>query len=238
MSADISPFDHYFYNMTANCPYGKPHWAVYRQTAVNRIDSRIFEALIHAGCRRAGKVIYRMVCPDCEECVPIRMKADKVRLGKTQRKIKNKNQDLNVVIRKPEFSEEKLSLYARFLKYRYPAQRNPERFDYEEFFVHSCADTLEFCYYLEEKIAGLAIVDVTKNLMNGVYFFFDPDLEKRSPGVFNFIHLTEYCREKGIPYFATGYYIKDLPAMAYKARFYPHELLVNKEWKEVEKPGK
>jgi hypothetical protein len=47
--------------------------------------------------------------------------------------------------------------------------------------------------------------------------------------------LNEFCKEKGINYFVTGFYIQDVPAMDYKARFYPHELLIDGEWRKIEK---
>ncbi len=232
---DLSQFDHLFKDFPTTCPYGLPHWAIYRQVAVRKIDQKIYEALILSGCRRGGNLIYRMACLECRECVPIKMEAQSVKLNKTQRKVRNKNQDLKVTISKPEFTVEKLEIYKKFLKLRYPNHKSPERLDYEDFFVDTCVDTREVCYSLEEKIVGIATVDIGKNLLNGVYFFFDPDFEKRSPGVYNFIFLNEYCKEKGIPYFATGYYIKDLPSMAYKATFFPHELFIDGEWRRVEK---
>jgi len=235
MKVDPSEFEHFFRDFPSHCPYGMARWAVYRQVAVREIDPKIYEALILSGCRRTGNLIYKMACPGCRECVPIRMEAARVRYNSTQRKIRNKNKDLRVLLSRPECTEEKLELYRKFLRLRYPARRAPDRRDYEDFFVNTCTDTWEVEYRLEGKIVGVATVDVGEKILNGVYFYFDPDMEKRSPGVYNFIYLTEFCKEKGIPYFVTGYYIQGLSAMAYKAQFHPHELFMDGAWRRREK---
>ena len=61
--------------------------------------------------------------------------------------------------------------------------------------------------------------------LSAVYFYFDPELEPRSPGTFNVLWLIEEARRRALPWLYLGYYVAGSPRMAYKAGFHPHQLL-------------
>jgi arginine-tRNA-protein transferase len=61
--------------------------------------------------------------------------------------------------------------------------------------------------------------------MSAVYFYFDPDLDDRSPGTFNVLWLLEECRRRGIPWLYLGYHVTGGRGMAYKTTFRPHQIL-------------
>jgi arginine-tRNA-protein transferase len=100
--------------------------------------------------------------------------------------------------------------------------------EWDEFhgFLHDApAFTQEVVYRLGGRLLGAGVVDVEPQAMSAVYFYFDPDLSSRSPGIFNVLWLIEECRRRGVPWLYLGYHVAGSPAMAYKAEFRPHEIL-------------
>ena len=51
------------------------------------------------------------------------------------------------------------------------------------------------------------------------------DHHRRSPGTFSTLWEIDYCRRSGIAYYYLGFYVAAGPAMAYKARYHPCEIL-------------
>jgi arginine-tRNA-protein transferase len=86
---------------------------------------------------------------------------------------------------------------------------------------------------VEERLIGVAIVDGSEKWLNAVYFFFDPEEEKRSPGTFNILNLINFSRKNNIPLLYLGYYIEEIRSMRYKKAFKPHELLINGKWQQT-----
>ena len=79
-------------------------------------------------------------------------------------------------------------------------------------------------------IIGNGIIDIGENWMNAVYFYFDPDEAHRSLGTFNILTMIDFCLQKKIDHLYLGYYIPDVSAMDYKARFKPFYLRQNNKW--------
>ncbi|MFU8819418.1 MAG: arginyltransferase [Desulfurivibrio sp.] len=235
----------YLFEIPAECPYGLEHLAVYRQAPCPPLSGELLADLLAAGYRRNGNTIYTMACPTCKGCVPIRLAVDDFVLNRNQRRVWNKNRDLTVSHGPLQVSEEKLALCERFLARRYP-ERDPERAMrrrlggeqpfaravdyYSGFFLSSITETYEISYRLEGKLAGLAVVDIAPGACNAVYFYFDPDLERRSPGTMNILYLVELCKKLERQFLYLGYWIDGVAAMSYKARFKPHQLLLDGRW--------
>jgi arginyl-tRNA--protein-N-Asp/Glu arginylyltransferase len=82
-------------------------------------------------------------------------------------------------------------------------------------------------------LIGVAIVDLSTTWLNFVFFYFDPKEEKRSPGTYNILYLINFCLQKKIKFMYLGYWIADVKAMSYKAKFKPHQIFLDHTWKLV-----
>ncbi|MFH7319353.1 arginyltransferase [Desulfurivibrio sp. D14AmB] len=239
----------YLFDVPSECPYGLERSAVYRQTWCPPLSGELFASLLAAGYRRNGNTIYTMACPNCRGCVPIRLVLADFVANRNQRRVWHKNRDLIVSHGPLEVSEEKLALCERFLSHRYP-ESDPQRARrrhlgeeqpfaraveyYSGFFLSSITESYEVAYHLAGKLVGLAVIDLAPDACNAVYFYFDPELEKRSLGTMNILYLIELGKKIGCRYLYLGYWIEGAAAMSYKARFKPHQLLLAGRWQAVE----
>ena len=229
--AKLSP---YFVDTPAECPYGLDCLAVYHQAGFNFLPPIILDEFLAAGYRRNGNTIYAMRCPDCKACVPIRLATETFRPSRNMRRVRQRNQDIEISVGPLEVTPEKLHLLDSFLSSRYPGRASTALDYYSGFFVNSLAQSMEISFRFSGQLLGVSIVDLAERSLSAVYFYFDPGFEKRSLGTFNILYLAELARRENCDYLYLGYWIEPVAAMAYKARFRPHYLLVDGEWAQVD----
>lgn len=192
-----------------------------------------FDSRLQAGDRRQGVLLYRTSCPACRACEPIRIDVEAFKEGRTPRRIFRRGQEkIDVEIGPPEFSLERLALYnlhkrGRGLASTEDAMDEP---GYRAFLVETCCDTFEIRYRVAGELMGVAIVDRAATALSAVYFYFNPDFAALSPGVFSILKQLELCRRWGLKYLYLGFYIEACRSMAYKARYRPHERLIDGAW--------
>lgn len=188
---------------------------------------------LEAGFRRNGNYLYTMVCPDCQACVPIRLRPGTLSLNRSQKRVYARNQDLRINIAPIQITGQKLALCDKFLHSRFPVKGDSALDYYAGFFINSLGDTFEMEFWHEERLIGVSIIDLYQAAINCVYFYFDPEESRRSPGTYNILTLNEYALSHQMDFVYLGYWIDEIGAMRYKANFKPHYLLRNGQWQEV-----
>lgn len=224
----------YFIEVNLECPYKLPYTATFYQGMFGPVPEKIMEVFLAAGYRRNGNYLYTMHCRDCQACIPIRLFPQGFSPTRNQKRVKRKNSDIDISMGAVEGRIESLDLCEKFLQFRYPNESNSAAGYYSGFFYNTIATSMEIRYLYEERLIGTGIVDVGSNWMNAVYFFFDPDEGKRSPGTFNILTMVDMCRRMNIEYLYLGYQIDQVAAMNYKRRFKPHHLYLDSRWQRVE----
>lgn len=224
--------ERFFVHAAAECPYGLAQRAIYHQAVFGRFDDETMGEFLAHGYRRNGNCIYNMRCPGCALCVPIRLRTDRFRPNRNQRRIWKKNQDVAVEIAPLTMSRENLSLLQRFLSTRFPAGRSSAESYYSGFFITTISRCFEVRYRVDGQLLGVAIVDGAPSWLNAVYFFFDPEQGWRSPGTLNILTLNHICTTHKIEFLYLGYWIDGHAGMSYKSAFRPHELLLDGVWRE------
>lgn len=227
----------YFVDITACCPYGLPEKAVYHQALFGAMEDTTMGVLLANGYRRNGNCMYAMRCPDCSGCVPIRLNPEIFIPNRNQKRTWKRNRDVSVGVAPLTMSDENLALLDRFLRLRFPEGKATAESYYSGFFITSMTRCFELRYRLGEELIGVAVVDGSDQWLNAVYFYFNPDLARRSPGTLNILHLVDFCRGHKIKHLYLGYWIEMVRAMQYKSAFKPHELLVDNRWQKVESKG-
>ncbi|MBU0730064.1 MAG: arginyltransferase [Proteobacteria bacterium] len=231
----LSELCKYFLDVPTECPYGLPFVAIYRQARFETISEDVMQQLFAAGFRRNGNCFYTMQCRGCNACVPIRMNPTQFKPNRNQKRVSMRNKDVEVSVCSMSMENSNLALLNRFLDTRYPGRGNDALGYYSGFFLSTFGNTFEIRYKVAGELLGIAIVDICASLLNAVYFYFNPDEEKRSLGTFNILTLIELGKQQGIEDLYLGYWIEDIQAMSYKAAFKPHYLLQDGQWHLVDR---
>jgi arginine-tRNA-protein transferase len=197
------------------------------------VDSRLYSQLSVLGFRRSGSHLYRPHCSNCNACIPARVPVNQFMPRRTQRRIWNRNRDIEVrrledgIAKDPYFE-----LYRRYIEARhrdgdmYP----PLRDQYESFLSNEWGVTEYYRLDLADQLAGIAVVDRLEDGLSAIYTFFEPALDRRSLGTFTILWQLQQTVEDGLDYLYLGYWIKQCQKMAYKIQFRPLELFINGRW--------
>lgn len=214
------------------CPYFKgkkalTHWIV--NFSSEKISGELFDKYLAKGYRRTGNYLYKNICPHCKKCVPIRVKVDDFIPTKSHKKIFKKNIDIEILKEKNGFSLEKYSLFNKYLIERHQTD-SVTHSEFEICYCTSITDTYDFIYRISSKIIGVGILDISSESVSTVYYYYDCEYKKLSPGYFSMLKEIEYCSLKNKSYYYLGYYLEDYAGMDYKVQLKPHQLYVDNEW--------
>ena len=208
------------------CPYlpGRLERQVYAELT-EPTGREVFRRLSAAGFRRSHHISYRPACPDCTACVPVRIPVHRFEWTRSWRRIWNANRALvaeNVAL---TIDDEQFRLFRRYVRSRHGdgdmALMN--RTDYASMVLTSCVDTNIVEFRENGGLRAACLVDILPDGLSAVYSFFDPDLQRRSPGSFIVLWLIDEARRRNLDYVYLGFWIADSPKMAYKSRFRPLE---------------
>ncbi|NVB38929.1 arginyltransferase [Pseudenhygromyxa sp. WMMC2535] len=238
---DGNPPELLVYDEDTSCPYLEGRSARLPMRLPTRpLTPAEFSQRLRVGDRRQGLVLYRPACPACTACEAIRLDLHGFRPNKTQRRVHRRGRKLfRVEIGRPRLDSTRVELYNRHkIGRELMGEGDPiDETGYGAFLVDSCTESFEMRYFLregvedgEERLVGVAVIDQASDALSAVYTYFDPDVGHLSPGVFSILEQLELCRSRGLRWLYLGLYVANCPSMAYKARYVPHERLLDGRW--------
>lgn len=196
--------------------------------------------LARAGFRRVENWVYKPVCAGCQGCVPIRIASGDVNNGgitisRNQRRVINRNRDLERNVVKNNSTEEHYELFRKYLNSRHDdgQMADMDFSSYSAMVSSSPIETRLLEYRYMGEVIGVMMIDVQDDGLSAVYSFFDPDASERSLGTYMVLDCAALAFEMGLPFVYLGYYVQDSRKMNYKARFTPAEHLINGQWVSV-----
>jgi arginyl-tRNA--protein-N-Asp/Glu arginylyltransferase len=190
--------------------------------------------LTDMGFRRSGEHIYRPWCDDCSECKSVRVPLAGFHVSKSQKRVLNRNKDLEVSFELPSCSDEIYALYEDYINQRhsdgdmYP----PSIEQFESFLCQSTesSNTRFICFRLDQKLLAVAVVDLLPKGVSAIYTFFDPTYEIRSLGRLAVLWQIRWAQSQDMDFVYLGYWIKDCQKMAYKAEYRPLQVFEDLIW--------
>lgn len=201
----------------------QPSWPQYTQ-------------LSQAGFRRSGNHFYRPNCPDCNACKSSRVPVSQFVSSKRFNRILKKSDDLQVNIIPAEFTNERYHLFEKYIdtRHRDGDMYPPSKQQFRDFLC----SLRDYSYFIEFRLAGQLIIcsaiDLLGDGISAIYTYFDPEVEKRSPGVLAVLWQINYAKEMELPYVYLGYWIKDCKKMSYKDQYRPLEVFTGDNWVTLE----
>ena len=89
------------------------------------LDGKQYTELSALGFRRSGEHVYRPHCPNCRDCIPIRLEVNRFRPNLSQRRIWRMNENIQLVTKPAGFDAEHYALYRHYIQARHPAGGRP-----------------------------------------------------------------------------------------------------------------
>jgi arginine-tRNA-protein transferase len=209
----------------APCPYLPGRDSRLVVVRPQRLPPPLYHTFMDLNFRRLGDVVYRPECGSCRECRQLRVRALEFRPSRAQRRCATRNADVTIETQAPEATHEKHVVYRRYLEARHDGQMCGSWQEFAEFVHATSPFTREVVFRVAGRLIGAGIFDVTPLALSAVYFYFDPELAKHSPGVLNVLWLLQECRRLGAPWLYLGYHVSGCDTMSYKMGFRPNESL-------------
>jgi len=196
------------------------------------IDSSTYSQLADIGFRRSGPHIYRPHCGSCKACIPARVPVESFKPSRRQRRIIKRNKDLSVVEIDNISDPACYDLYQRYINARHQdGDMYPPSYEqYIGFLTDDIGNTQYYGFMLEQQLIAVAVTDKMVNGLSAIYTFFDPDMDKRSLGVYGVLWQIEQCQRLQLDYVYLGYWIKGCRKMSYKTDYRPLQLFLENRW--------
>ncbi|WP_298225065.1 arginyltransferase [Acidocella sp.] len=233
---------HFFYTTSPlPCPYvpGRTERKVVTELAGVSAET-LHDRLSRGGFRRSHNIAYAPVCPNCNACVPIRIRAQEFGPDRTQRRIERRNADLLVQEMPPRATAEQYGLFQVYQLARHGDgdMSSMSFYDYRAMVEDTPIETSMVEFRLPGgRLVGACLADRLEDGVSAVYSFFDTDLPQRSLGTYAIIWLVRRAVELRLENVYLGYWVEESRKMSYKAKFSPSEVLRGGQWRAFGEPA-
>lgn len=218
-----------FTSEAQTCAYLPKLQATQEYAFTPQLSPERYEALMNAGYRKFGMVLFRPVCGHCSECRPIRIPVERFEADRSQRRCLKKNADLEIKVGIPVADEQRVALYNRYHAGRTTdCGWEPQTTDVEQFaqsFVLNPLPAFELSVWKDGVLLGVSYNDVTPNVVSAVYHFYEPGEHERGLGTFLILNVLSVAKMLSRHWVYLGYYVRGCSSMEYKKRYRPFEIM-------------
>ena len=221
-----------FYSEEKSCSYIASKTSRFRYFHIQNVSAEFYGGLLERGWRRFGNYFFTPMCEGCTDCISIRTLIDEFKFSRNHRRVLKNAQNIDMYVQKPSVSQAHIELYNRY----HWRMREKKGWEYNPITPESYADMFveghqnfgyEFLYFIGSELVGVGLVDVLKDSITAVYFYYNHDFAHYSLGTLNILKQIQIAKEYQLKYFYPGYWIKGHYCMGYKERFAPFESLQN-----------
>lgn len=215
------------------CSYFDDEVSDIRYRYISRCTKEDYQNMLEHGWRRFGKMHFVPECNQCNKCISMRIDVENYKFSRSEKRVFKKNFDTKIYIQPPSLTLDHLKLYDKY-HFNMSQKKNwnyspIEPAEYDRSYVQGKDEfTKEFLYVRDDKLIGVALVDILSKSISSIYCYYDHDYDELSLGKFSILAQIKIAKELNIPYIYLGYWIKDHFSMGYKQAYKPFEILKNR----------
>jgi leucyl-tRNA---protein transferase len=189
-----------------------------------QVAPRQMDLLWNAGWRHFGTQFFRYNLGfyefEIRRVIPLRIRLADFKFSKSQRRVLNRNQDLETVIRPTEIDAEREELFNRH-KRRFKSGVPDSIYDFlsEIEPARVPCPSLEVDVFENGRLIAASFFDVGREAVSGVYGMFEPTETVRGLGIFTMLLEIRYALENGKIFYHLGYAYEGNSFYDYKKRF-------------------
>ncbi len=218
-----------------NCSYLDNTMQTTQYKIINDCSSDYCATLIEKGWRRFGGMFFRPICADCHACESFKIDVPNYQFSKSERRIIRKNEDLKMVIQRPQVTSTHLELFEKYHlhmkdKRDWTHHKVTPRHYYSSFVNGHGSFGYEVLYYHENTLIAVDLIDVFDEGISSIYFYYDPDFSNRSLGTFSMLQQIRMAQEAELKWIYMGYYVEGCQSLEYKSRYKPYHVLQGRPW--------
>ena len=241
MRHDPSRTPQFYVTAPQKCPYIKGKVERKLFTALyGRNSVKLNDDLSLQGFRRSQKVLYRPLCSNCSACLSIRVKVNEFQYSKSQKRVINKNREIERIEKKPEATDEQYQIFKKYLNHRHlnGGMSDMDALEFSSMIEETNVNSQIYEYWKiinseKKELIAVCLTDTNKDGLSMVYSFYDPQYNSRSLGKFMILDHINLTKSQNLNYLYLGYWIRQNSKMGYKSNYFPAEVYYKNEWKEI-----
>ncbi|MBK8316298.1 MAG: arginine-tRNA-protein transferase [Acidobacteria bacterium] len=174
-----------------------------------QVAPEIMDKLWASGWRHFGTYFFRYTLAmhdgEIRLVLPLRVDLAEFSYSRSQKRILQKNKDLNIIIRETSIDQIKEEMFSRHRE-RFQTNIPDSIFDFLSTDPDSApCQNHEICVYQGDRLLAASFLDIGKNSTSAVYAIFEPSESKRSLGILTILEAIKYSRSLGCRYYYPGY---------------------------------
>ncbi len=215
------------FSLEDKCSYLKDKKQITHYKMIQNITSQECQDLIEHGYRRFGKMYFRPICSDCNECQSIKIDVNSYIFSKSERRVLKKASHIQTYIQQPTLTQEHLDLFKKYHQFMH----EKKEWDYNETTPQHYNDSFvqgheefgyEVLYFDDEKLIAVDLIDVLEDGISSIYFYYDPDYSYLSLGKYSLLNQIKFAQKAELKWIYLGYYVKECPSLSYKSQYRPY----------------
>jgi len=205
------------------CPYLEDREFVQEYFFGAGADADETASLLEAGWRHFGSFFFRPRCVGCQACEPLRVDVRNLTPTASQRRVWNKNSDVEFKSVPSIYQPEYYAVYEEHSRLRFGKDSDEQ--DFQSTFFERAVPGFLTEYRVKGQLAALGFCDLSAVGLSSVYFVFRDEFADRSLGIFSVLKECELARQQGLAWYFLGFHVRGNATMAYKGRFHPRQIL-------------
>jgi len=215
------------FSLNDKCSYLKDYKQTTHYKIIDKCTTSYSQELIERGFRRFGKMYFRPICSDCQECQSIKIDVDNYHFSKSARRIMRKGEHIKIYIQTPSLTQSHLALFEKYHLFMH----QKKEWDYNEtsaehyhnsFVVGHEEFGYEVLYFDENKLIGVDLIDILDDGISSIYFYYDPDYAHLSLGKLSLYNQIQLAKNSNKKWIYLGYYVEECPSLSYKSSYAPY----------------